>query len=103
MLVERFRLPLPLKELVRTGVHAVKGKVTFVVLSKTNWPFIVPLVAEMCKVAPLTLIPVKIAGEGGTLVKVMPMTLWAVSSTRVPVVRGGSGAKLKPLKGSVPE
>ncbi len=84
MLVDKLRLPLPSKELVKTGFHWLKGNATLVVPNNTNCPLAAPLVAVRFKVVPLTPMPVTTAGGGATLVKVIPMMPFAVSSTRVP-------------------
>src|SRR5579859_5903673 len=67
MLVDKFRLPPPLKLLVNIGVHWLNGLARLVVPSSTYWPPDTPLVALIFSVDPLRLMLVKCTGCGPTV------------------------------------
>src|SRR5271170_8044776 len=65
MLVDKFKLPLPSKLFVNTGVHCASGSATFVLCNSTYCPLVAPLVAVMFKVVPERLMLVMV-GVGTT-------------------------------------
>ena len=70
--MDKVRLPLPSKELVKTGVHCATGCVILALCSNTKAPFAGPLVAIIVSVGPLMAMRV-IVGLG-TTVAVMSRT-----------------------------
>jgi hypothetical protein len=66
MLVDKFRLPLPSKMFVSTGVHWFNGKAMFVLMSSQYVPPAEPFMAEIVSIVPLKPMLV-ICGDDGAM------------------------------------
>ena len=101
-LVDRLTAPLPLNELVKTGVHCAMGRSKLVLSRRVNGPPSMPLVALKVSVLPLMLMLVICGGVvTGTVVNCNWTRLEAVLSTRFPVYPAGR-TRFKLLYGSPP-